>query len=343
MGIDKHLILTLERSEHRQWAVLGGSTAMQTPSEKIHFVKGHDNKDYQDDMRKIADAAEADEFPYVHYFARGLKNSDIGQSASGVCQVWNYSRILKYIALGTETCLITWDDRILTLPFPLVDRITTELQRREEEFYFLQLRIRMGDAYDVTPDIMRICKLHPELLGDADRQKLYFELMDRDFMMFADTLKEKWALDFENFRMAHFNSPEIFTSPEDYVKKYLQKNHLGYDESFIISPKGAAWLLLQAFEMEDLDPDNETEDTPYWETVIHRRNTFDTWMVNDLGEPVKKAIDAGKGIYCPADIGFKYIHDWLPMGSSVEWSNASNAEIEEIRTRTSEINFLEIP
>ena len=337
MGIDKHLILTLERSKTRQWAMLGGCTAMQTPIEKIRFIEGHDNLDYDDDMKKVARAADADGFPYAEYFARGLKNEVIGQSASGVCQVWNLSRILRYIANGTETCIITWDDRILTLPFEWIDRITTELQSRKEEFYFFQLRVRIGDA---ITDNERICKCYPELLEGADE---YLKLMKKSFDVFDEVLNEKWDLDFEQFIESQYEDYSLLESkPKTYINKYIQKNRLGYDESMVISPKGAAWLLIQAFDMEDIRDEYEPKDMPYWDIVLHRRNTFDSWMIKDLDIPVQNAIELDKGIYCPKEIGYKYIHDWMFMGSDVEWTNLGNPTMESLRKRNTEIELLEI-
>ena len=339
MGIDKHLVLTLERSKDRHWAMLGGSVAMQTPKEKIHFVEGHDNKDYNDDMKRIANAAEADGFPYTHQFAEGVKDKWVAQSASGVCQAWNYSRILRHIAMGTQTCLVTWDDRILTLPFPWIDKIVEELQNKEEEFYLFQLRIRMGDAYNLIHDNKKICMFYPDLVEDIDS---YLELMDRDFEVFDKTLTERWVSDFEEFIKHLYETSGLFDSPKAYVNEYLQKGMIGYDESLIISPKGAAWLLLQAFEMEDIDHESETDDMPYWETAIHRRNTFDCWMAGDLDIEIKKAIDGGKGIYCPKEIGYRYIHDWLPMNSDVDWTNAKTSDLETIRTLETDLYFWEI-
>ena len=345
MGIDKHLVLTLERSQHRQWAMLGGSVAMQTPVDAIHFVMGHDNKDYDDDMERVATAAEDDGYPYAHYFAKGLSDGLISQSASGVCQVWNFSRVLRHIALGTEICLVTWDDRLLTLPFPWIDTITSELQNREEEFYLWQLRIRVGDGYDLTPDNRRICECYPKLVNGGE-VKEYLDLMERDWDIFSETLNEKWALDFQDFRKNHFNNS--LPTPKKYVNRYLQKNRLGYDESMVISPKGAAWLLLQALNMEDLGDDEIESVYPYpknfdyWDTVIHKRNTFDCWMIQELDKPVADAIADNKGIYCPKEIGYRYIHDWLPMGSDCDWANTDNAAVEEMRTLTTDLNFLEI-
>ena len=165
-GIDKHLTLTLGRSGDRQRAVLGAATAMQTPIDKIFFVEGHDDKPYNGDMKAIAQAAADDGFGYAHQFATGISNKWTQQSASAVCQVWNYGRILRHIALGDQVCMVTWDDRVVTVPFPIVDAITSELQSRSEEFYMFQLRIRFGDS-DII-ELERLLKIHPELIHDPE-------------------------------------------------------------------------------------------------------------------------------------------------------------------------------
>ena len=349
MGIDKHLIQTLKRSTNRHWAMRGGAGAMQTPKDKIHFIAGHDNLDYDNDMTAVADAAAADGFAYAHCFAKGLKDDVLSQSASGVCQVWNFSRILRHIALGNETCLVTWDDRVITLPFPFMDKITTHLQNRDEDFYFWQLRIRIGDAYDLTPDNIRILKCYPEFIGDEKTQQAFSDLMLKDWDMFKFTLTERWISDYCQFINNHYAGLDMTLQPHTYVEKHLQKNRIGYDESMVISPQGAAWILLNAFDMEDLDPADDDPDKPLWTTAVQRRNTFDSWMFVDLEPHVHKAIRDGKGIYCPKEIGYKYIHDWLPMGSDVDWANKEhNDEVtgisaEDIRNISSDINFLEIP
>lgn len=349
MGIDKHLILTLKRSKNRHYAVRGGALAMQTPKDKIHFVAGHDNLDYDNDMRKVADAAEADGFPYAQCFAKGYKDDILKQSASGTCQVWNFSRILRYIALGNETCLVTWDDRVTTLPFPFIERITKHLQNRDEEFYFWQLRIRIGDAYNLTPNNIRILKTYPRLIGDEKTQQAFNDLMLKDWEMFSDTLTKRWVSDYAEFINNHYMGLSMTSPPHKYVEKYLIKNRIGYDESMVISPQGAAWILLQAMDMEDLDPADDDPDAPNYMSAVQRRNTFDSWMFVDLEPHVHEAIADHKGIYCPREIGYKYIHDWMPMGSSVEWANedhydtATGISAEDIRTMSTDFNFLEIP
>ena len=338
MGIDKHLILTLERSENRHWAVLGGARAMHTPREKIHFIRGHDNKDYDDDMKRIASEAEKDGFPYAHYFAKGLQNEAISQSASGVAQVWNFSRILRYIALGDETCLVTWDDRIVTLPFYIINKITELLQMRDEEFYLWQLRIRMGDSK--IRENERICRFYPELVEDAEKA---LNLRDHNFDVFMKTLNDQWDLDYENFIKNHYRQSELFTSPHSYIDRYIQRNMIGYDESIVFSPKGASWLLRQAFDMKDLDHENEDPGIPYWDTVLCRRTCFDSWMGFDLGDEIAKCVNDGKGLYCSKQMGYGYVDDWLPMGSSVGWTNKSHDFFESYRVRSDEITYLDIP
>ena len=343
MGIDKHLILTLKRSVQRHRAVLGGSLAMQTPYEKIKFVVGHDNKDFDDDAKAIALAAEMDGFPYVHQFAMGLKDEVISQSVGGVAQAWNYARILRYIARGDETCLITWDDRILSMHFPFTERIVTELQSRDEEFYLLQLRVRVGDAYYLTPNYERIARVYPELMGDKRDQQQFIKLMETDFGKFMKSVQKKWDSEYDYFVDDHYIGNEMSIPIEKYVDKYFQKNMIGYDEMFVISPKGAAWLLMEAMNMEILDPKDEKEGIPYWETVLNRRGHFDCWIISDTKPAVNKAIRDGKGIYCPKSMAYRYVRDWMPMGSDVEWANKEHEGAEKLRTTSTKIPFLDIP
>ena len=340
MGIDKHLILTLRESHNRQHAMLGGSVAMQTPRDKIFFIEAVDNDKYDNDMQKIADAAAADNFPYVHQFARGVQDHNIGQSVSGVNQVWSYSRILRYIAQGDDVCLLTFDDRILSLPFPWIDKITESLQDRDEDFYFWQLRVRLADAHYNHIDFTRACREFPEMIDNAAD---YIEPLQRDLGLFLGVLQEKVKLEHEKFCRDQYMNPVVFGDADAYIRQYLMKDCIGYDETFIISPKGAAWMLLQAMDMEELSPDMDTEGMPYWETYLHKRNTFDCWILNDLRPRVKDAVLSGKGIYCPQRLGYRYVHDWLPMGSNVEWTNLENPKMEQMRNESTDINFLEIP
>ena len=339
MGIDKHLILTMERSSARQHTMRGGCAAMQTPPEKILFFNGYDCLDFNSDSRVIANLAERDGFPFVHQFAKDVESAFVNQSPAGAAQTWNLGRILRHIARGKETCLVTLDDRILTLPFPFVDKITTELQNREEEFYFWQLRVRMGDAYNLLSDFTRVCTYYPELVDNVDE---YIELMDRDVSVFHDTLSEKVILDSQKFLDDHYEKTEMTIEAPAYVEKYLQKTIIGYDETLILSPVGAAWLLCQALDMEELDPSDDENKEHYWETFNHRRNTLDSWICFDLEEFAGEAISDGKGIYCPKRMEYNYIHDWLPMGSSVEWANPNNIRAEKLRNLSAPFNFIEI-
>lgn len=343
MGINAHLILTLKRSTQRHAAVLGGTLAMHTPYEKIAFVVGHDNKDFDDDPKAIAAAAELDGFPCVHQFAMGLKDDIISQSVGGVAQAWNYLRILRYIATGNKTCIITWDDRIVSLPFPFIEKITTALQNRDEEFYLWQLRVRMGDAYYLTPNYERIGTDYPELLGNLKEQTRLVDLMKTDFEAYMKVSLHKWDTEYDTFLNDHYTGNAMVMPAQRYIDKYLQKRMMGYDEMFVISPKGAAWLLLQAMNMDILDPTNEPENRPYWENTLNRRSHFDCFLMSDLQALVQKAIDSNKGIYCPKLMGYRYVHDWMPMGSDVEWANKEHTDAEALRTKSTAINFVDIP
>lgn len=335
MGIDKHLILTLERSVNRHWAMLGGAIALQTPIEKIHFVKGHDNLDYDDDMKRVEDSAEADGFSYIHNFTKGLKNEFVQQCAGAACQAWNYGRILRYIAVGDENCLVTWDDRMITVPFPLIDNIVDEFEDRKEEFYLWQLRVRMGATTSTCND--RIIAENPELIDNVPK---YRELMKTNYGQFDEELNKKWESDFQKFLDFHY-SGNFIDLPDDYINRHFQKKMIGYSESMVLSPKGASWLLLQALNMKELDSKDDSESGDWWEQEISRRAAFDAWIASDLRIAADKEIIEEKGIYCPKEIGYKYIDDWLPIGSDVNWTNPDH-KIDKLRKLTTNINFLEI-
>ena len=370
-GIDKILILTLERSEYRNWAVLGGNVALQTPEEKVGFVRGHDNKDYDDDMEKIGHAAEKDGFPHVQQFGRGLQNDYIIQSASGTCQAWNYSRILRYIASGKETCLVTWNDRLMTLPFPFMDKITRELQGKDEDFYMWQLRVRFGDPqYEAIDNVRMLIQYPDKFITEEDhREYVHLFLLD-NWEYFNNTMNNRWIREVQEFIEKHYYGKEMQLDPQKYVEKYLMKNLIGLDESIVFSPKGAAWMLKHAIEMDDPDETPIADDHPMviarkelmsifeerkkvdqnlsmayhdWSEPLYRRNNFDSWIASDLATPTLEAIDAGKGIYCPNQIGATYIKDWLRMGSTVDWTTQKHKWFDDMRTKSTDINYLDVP
>ena len=66
--IQRIIALTLERSIQRQWLYIGRMTAQGVPLDLIHFFRGADTKHYQNDYKRIADAAEADGYPFVRQF-----------------------------------------------------------------------------------------------------------------------------------------------------------------------------------------------------------------------------------------------------------------------------------
>ena len=322
MGIDKYLILTLEKSQHRQWAMLGGAAAMNIPLEKIRFVYGHDDEGMG--LTEIADAAAADGFPYVRNFALGYADERYGlqQSVGAVCQAWNYGRILRYIATGKETCMISWDDRLPTLPFVYLDTITAELQKLPK-FYLWQLRLRFGNWENF--DTKRLIYVHSDLIDDV---AYYKKLWEADYEACDRELNQKWISDFQVFQERHVNSRQydIRSDPDTYMKEHIQKGMMGFDESLVLSPVGAAWLLSEALEMETIDPEDPPKSDEHWDQYILRRNSFDTWMVSDLPAAIETAISDGKGLYCPSQVGYRYIEDWLPMGSGIQWMTPEAGE-----------------
>ena len=341
MGIDKHYILTIEKSADRRQAMLGGTRALQTPLDKIKFIKGRTPDAFNDDMRLIGNAARADGFAFVEQFGRGLSDAVVAQSASGVIQTWNIARILRHIADGDETVLFTWDDRITTLPFPFIDRITTALQERDEEFFAFQLRVRIGDALYQYIDYKKVSLFYPHVLPEITQQR-YKTMLAEDYDGFKKLFDTQIENEYQQFINSHYYGAEMTAHPLVYINKYLQQNLIGYDESLVLSPKGAGWLLLQALKMEDIDDSQETADTPYYETAVHRRNTFDCFMMHDLKPSVDVAIADNKGLYCPKNLTSRYVHDWLPMSSNVDWAQKENEDVETLRTLATDVEYLEI-
>ena len=321
MGIDKHLILTIKESGDRRRAVLGGATAMETPADKIEFIIGHNKKDYDEDSVTIANMAEADGFPFVRYFAGNLNTGWVQQSPGGMTLFWNYARVMRYIISTGQTYLLTWDDRVITVPYFIIEEVTRELENRNEPFYMWQLRIR-GCWQDIYSSLSPLTwqEIHakygwPMPSGDFD----YFEVEN---IKSTNTLFMNTVLNEQN----------------DYYNTYLQKGILGYDESMVISPLGAQWLLDQMYAMEELDT---MENFSFCGDVLknpeslHRsRLNIDNWLCWGIRESIDHAITNEKGLYTTQKFGYNFIKgekDWIPMGTLTDWCPECSDEYAESR------------
>lgn len=204
--IDKIIVMTLDRSENRQWSFLGASAMMNIDPSMIHFAIGKDNLDYKNNMRSVAEAAEKDGFSFVADYARGTKNDYAKQTAASVCQVWNYCRILRYLYQTNQTALILFDDKMINVDFIGLMELVDELQSKKKvEFYAAQLMLRG------TPDVIKSPPMTPELRN---------------------------ALTLEAFNGSGFGD-----TPKEVSPMFFQKGMSGYDESIVFSPEGANWFL----------------------------------------------------------------------------------------------------
>ena len=312
--IDRYIILTIPRSVKRHWAMIGGAAAMRVPEDKLFFYAGVSAENYQNDMKEVAKAASAEGYTFLNQFAIGLKSAWVQQSAGNVALFWNWARILEWIAASGETVLLTWDDRILTVPFSILEKVVSELYSRPEPFYIFQLRLRAG--WD-----------HLQQVGRMEYKQNDSVPLETDFFIRS-----------------------VYADIENYHAAYLQNGLLGYDESMVFSPRGASWLLEQMFLMEDLTDElvdfqfkdiELRETTP--ETLEARQRSRlnnDNWLWYGNLESVKKALSDRKGLYCPKRIGYAFIDEPLQMGTNVHW-NTEILETYGIEKQAS-VKFMEI-
>ncbi len=276
--IDKILVLTLERCVDRQYAWLGASQMRDIPLERVRFVKGQDDKDY-DSMAAIVKAAENNGFPFVEEFAIGTVTDYVQQTPGSVCQVWNYGRILRHISERSEVCLVIHDDKMVNVSFNIINIIINELLSREaEEFYVCQLAQR-GDINEIALD------------QDKDR----FEIDRISTAVFQ----------------AIFN--HAIVSYEDF---FLKKGIAGYDETMVLSPAGAAWILNFLYNSDDF--------YIFYDHFIHCRLTTAAAIANQNG----------KGVYCPALSGYDFVRQIMPMATTTHFAPEGTVHFEQAQLNT---------
>ena len=290
-AIDRYIIMTMPKSIKRQWAVLGGSCAMGVPYNRIGFFAGYDARDFGRNMSYIAQSAADDGYRFLAQFGVGLESVYIKQSAGNVALFWNWARVLSWIADSGETCVLVWDDRIPTVKFKYFNKLAVDMQMRGN-FYFAQLRLRANW----------------QNLKALGRGEYEHEIPHIDTDLFENSI-------------AAFDG--------NYVDSYFQRGLLGYDESMVITPMGAAWLLNEMTMMETVDVGcvqfEETEDTELFEVdpqpQERSRLNNDNWLCWDpkLRESVNKAVEANRGIYTPRRIGYAFIDEFLEFNSDVDW------------------------
>ena len=95
--------------------------------------------------------------------------------------------------------------------------------------------------------------------------------------------------------------------------------------------------------LEDIDfPDGIILDYSYLSREealpdIRCRVNIDTWIAWGLYDALEEAKRLDLGIYCPKHVEFSFMRDWLPMGSSINWS-----KYEDLADDDTDLNYLEI-
>ena len=285
--IDQVLALSLSRSKQRRDLYIGGMAKAGVPYEQIAFARGEDGRDYTS-FDAIAAAAERDGFPFVGYFQGHGDTGIIQQTPAQMAQVWSYAQILRYIANGDKNVLVTWDDRILSVPFGFLETVVGQLHaEREVPFYLFQLRIRG------TPEYVRL----PE--------RNYYE----------DEQIHLWLFQSLTNLSVSINYADVFTLP----------GLLGYDETIVFSPTGARWMLEEMYNIQDIDPEIKRlhyDDIPHVQKPIYNPTlNIDNWICWGLRPAADIAIGQEKGLYRPRYPGFHFIEDPIALGSLTEWAS----------------------
>lgn len=296
--IGKVLSLTIG-SAKRQWSYIGAMVSKGVPPVIIYFVRGKNAKDFENDYTLIAEAAAEDGFPFVKFFQGHGDTGIIRQTPAQMAQVWEFARILRYIAHQDDLCLLTWDDRTLTVPFLMLDSVVSEQIHGKDgygdNFYFFQLRLRGHPDYLQLPKepAWETHEVHTELFKA-------FTSLNKDI---------------------------------NYAKVFTKLGMHGYDETIVFSPAGAAWMLEQMHQIEDVDADIKKlsyadvslSQKPYYSQVIN----IDNWICWGLKTPVKKAVKDWKGIFRPRYRGFDFVADALSLGSTTGWASDQSVFYDE--------------
>lgn len=282
--VDEVIVLTLADSFERHWAWLGASQVRKIPYENISYIKGHAGRDFEN-MEEVAAFAAADGFDFVEEYAIGTVTEYVHQTPASVSQVWNFARILRYISDSTLHCLVLTDDKMLTISFNKLCMLVDELRTcRGKEFFLFQL-MRRGDLNEL-------------------------EFVEKDRF-------EAALFSYDVFDLA-FNK-EV----SGYSDFFLQEGIIGYDESMVLSPAGAAWLLGCLQSSEDF------------------HIFYDHFICKGLPKQSKIAGANGKGIYTPAEVGYSFAEQIMPMGTGTHWAPKGTFHYEE-SLRTTAVPWKEI-
>ena len=303
--IDEVLVLTLNKSRRRRDLFVGGMKARGTPVDKIHFVRAKDANDFDKDFSKIAKAAKADGFEYVKYFQGHGDTGVIHQTPAQMAQLWDYVWMLRYITTSGKTCLITWDDRVISVPWKLLDNMVDDLSSIDD-FFLFQLRLRGPEEYLNLPK------------EDFYARRYHYLKL---FKAFTDLTED-------------LQYTEVFATP----------GLAGYDETIVFSPDGAQWMLDELDKLKDTDAElkkNAYRDIPMPLKVEYCKTiNLDNYICWALRKASEKQLKKKKGIYRPRYPGFDFVDDPIPLGSLTGWATRTIENYETANENT-ENQFLE--
>jgi len=282
--LKKIIALTIPKCENRRWCFYGYHIARGVPKDMITYWIGETPLSYDNNFNRIADAAAADGFDFVRYF-QGYENLTVlRQTPPQMCQVWSYAQILRHIADSNETSLVIWDDRYLSVPFGLLDILVEQLKDCELPFYLFQLRLR-GDIDELRDP-------HPSLPSHTQKELFQAYVGNTDTSIY-------------------------------YKDAFTKLGMMGFDESIIFSPEGAAWMLEQMHLIEDVSPEMKVhtffdlsfEHLPFYMKCVN----IDSYICWGLRPAADAAIADGKGLYCPLMPGINFIDEPIAHGSDTNY------------------------
>ena len=277
------IVLNLERAEGRRKAFQGAASQRSIPQDAIHFNKGKDHQDYDNDFSPIIKAAAEDGFPYIECYGKGLSGGGIQQTPGTLCQIWNYCRIFRHMVETDQTALVIHDDRMITIDYQDLLGMWDYLKEKGPEFYMWQLRIRnSGNSPEFPAEIT------------LNHEEDVFKTISRPVIGYGDL-----------------------------VRLYLASGVYGGEESMVLSPAGAQWIL------------NSLEDNP-GEYMF-----FDIFINEMLFQFARKKISEGKGIYTSRKKGYAFVDDYMEMGTYTDYAVEGSKEYDKSIAST-DYQFLDI-
>ena len=336
--IEQYLILSIPRLIKRHWAALTGAVVQGVPYEIIRFKQGVEARDYTS-MQDVAEKAAAEGYTFLRQFGLDKNDGIIYQSKQNMALFWGWTEALKYIAESGLTTLLTWDDRIPAVKFSVLQEIMGYLNTQPSPFMIWQLRIRT-----IPADVKFVCtedEIKEILPDDIEKTR-------------ADFIKSIEGFDIQNINFAMPSGETINLNPKDVVEErdyghYIRKGIIGYDETMVLSPAGAAWLLRQILEMEDrtemlkqFEFANRHENIMTEETVcpeMRSRLNNDNWVHWELNAIAKEAVKSNYGIYTSRKMGYDFVYEPFAFNTTIFWD--SGKELDTNSNPLVRIRFIE--